>query len=181
MLRLVLAATMTANYGIYGPAFELCENTPREPGSEEYLDSEKYQLRQRDLHAPHSLAEFIGLVNRIRRDNPALQSNQRAVLHEISSDQLIAYSKSSADGGNVVLTVVNLDPREAHAGWTDLDLDALGVPADQPFEVHDLLSGQHYTWQGAHNYVHLEPQLAPAHVFLVQRRHSERDFETYDG
>ena len=181
LLRLVLAANMTANYGIYGPAFELCENAPREPGSEEYLDSEKYQLRHRDRDAPHSLAEFIGLVNRIRRDNPALQQNEDTTLHEIGSDQLLAWSKRSRDGENVVLTVVNLDPNHAHAGWTNLDLGALGVPWDEPFEVHDLLTGEHYTWQGAHNYVGLDPQFGPAHVFLVQRRHSERDFETFYG
>ena len=125
IIRLVLAATMTANYGIYGPAFELCEATPREPGSEEYLDSEKYQLRHWDLDRRDSLKPLISRINRIRKDNPALQSNRHVHFHPIDNEELICYSKRTHDRSNLVLVVVNLDPHYTQAGWVELDLKSL--------------------------------------------------------
>ena len=136
-IRLVLAATMTANYGIYGPAFELCEATPREPGSEEYLDSEKYQLRHWDLDRPDSLKHVIARVNRIRRDNPALQSNRNVHFHDVSNDELLCYSKHTDDRSNIILVAVNLDPHHTQAGWIDLDLEALGLRPDASYQVHE--------------------------------------------
>jgi starch synthase (maltosyl-transferring) len=178
--RLVLAATLGASYGIYGPAFELCENRALRPGSEEYLDSEKYQIRRWDLDRPDSLREFIGRVNAIRRENPALQSNARLRFHAVDNDQLIAYSKTSEDGTSAILVVVNLNPYQTHSGWVDMDGDALGLPEGQPYQMHDLLSEARYLWQGRRNYVELNPSILPAHIFRVRRRvRSERDFDYF--
>ena len=178
MGRLVLAATLGASYGIYGPPFELCEDRAPEPGSEEYLDSEKYQIRYWDLNAPHSLAEFIARVNRIRRENPALHQDRTLRFHRIDNDGLIAYSKTS--GPNAVLTVVNLDPHHRQGGWLDLDLDELGIEHEREFQVHDLLTDARYVWSGARHYLELDPNVVPAHVFRVrQRLRTERDFEYF--
>ncbi len=180
MQRLVLAATLGANYGIYGPAFELCEGRPREAGSEEYLDSEKYEIRQWDLDRPDSLREFIGRVNRIRRDNPALQSDWSLRFHPTDNDHLLCYSKRSDNPANVILVIVNLSPFHTHAGWVDLDLEGLGLVPDQPFQVHDLLTNAHYMWQGPRNYIQLNPHATPAHIFRVRRRtRTEKDFDYY--
>jgi starch synthase (maltosyl-transferring) len=178
--RLVLAATLAANYGIYGPTYELLESAPREPGSEEYRDSEKYQLRHWTINRPDSLWSLIARMNRIRRENAALQSDGGLYFCQIDNDQLMAYLKIDARSGNVILTVVNLDPQQPQSGWVDLDIDALKLDADQPYQVHDLLSEQRYIWRGRHNYVMLDPQRAPAHVFRLRRRvRREQDFDYY--
>ncbi len=178
MARLVLAATLGASYGIYGPAFELCENRPREPGSEEYLGSEKYEIKRWDLESPESLKEFIARVNRIRRENQALQSDWSVRFHVVDNDQLICYSKHTDDLTSVVLVVVNLDPHHTHSGWVELAIEDLGLDPLKPYQVHDLLSGARYLWQGARNYVELNPQVVPAHIFRVQRQvRTKQDFE----
>jgi starch synthase (maltosyl-transferring) len=167
MTRFVLAATLSANYGIYGPAFELCVNLPGEPGSEEYLDSEKYEVMFWDLDAPHSLREFIGRVNRIRRQNPSLQRNDGFQLLDTNNDQLFAYSKQSEDG-NRVMVVVNLDPHNLQSGWLRVPYDELGVVPGESFELHDLLDGGRYTWRGEWNYVELNPHILPAHILRLE-------------
>jgi starch synthase (maltosyl-transferring) len=178
--RLILAATLSANFGIYGPTYELMESAPREPGSEEYRDSEKYQLRHWTLQQPDSLWSLIARMNRIRRENAALQSDSGLHFCKIDNDQLIAYLKVDPGSSNVVLTVVNLDPRHPQSGWVDLDVTALKFDPDQPYQVHDLLSDQRYIWRGRYNYVLLDPQRAPAHVFRLRRRlRSEQDFDYY--
>jgi starch synthase (maltosyl-transferring) len=178
--RLILAATLSSNYGIYGPTYELMESAPREPGSEEYRDSEKYQLRHWTLEQPDSLWSLIARMNRIRRENAALQSDAGLHFCKIENDQLIAYLKVDAASTNAILTVVNLDPHQAQSGWVDLDVAALKFDPDQPYQVHDLLSNQRYIWRGRYNYVLLQPQRAPAHVFRLRRRvRSERDFDYY--
>jgi starch synthase (maltosyl-transferring) len=180
MARLVLAATLGATYGIYGPAFELSENIPRPPGGEEYLDSEKYQIRHWDLNRPDSLKDLIARVNQIRRQNPALHSNDNLRFHTVDNEQLIAYTKHTPDYGNIVLTVVNLDPYHAHTGWLELPLDSLGLDAAQPYQVYDLLTGASYLWHGPRNFVELNPHIVPAHIFSVRRRvRTERDFEYF--
>ncbi|MGH8219709.1 MAG: alpha-1,4-glucan--maltose-1-phosphate maltosyltransferase [Steroidobacteraceae bacterium] len=178
--RLVLAATLGASFGVYGPAFELMEHTAREPGSEEYLDSEKYQIRSWELGREDSLQELVALVNRIRHEHPALQSDARLVFHRTDNETLIAYSKTTPDLSDAILAVVNLDPHHSQSGWLDLDLAALGLEAEQPFQAHDLLSGARFLWRGAHNFVLLDPARGPAHV-LYMRRHvrSERDFDYF--
>ena len=168
MARLVLAATLGTNYGIYGPAFELCVNTPREPGSEEYLNSEKYEIEHWDIEKPNSLKDFIARVNWIRRENPALHSNWSLRFHHVDNDQLICYSKSTENLTNVILVVVNLDYRYTQSGWVDLSLDALGLDYDRPYQVHDLLDDARYHWYGSHNYVELNPHRIPAHIFQIE-------------
>ena len=178
--RLVLAATLAANYGIYGPTYELLESAPREPGSEEYRDSEKYQLRHWSVERSDSLWSLIARVNRIRRENAALQSDAGLQFCKIDNDQLIAYLKIDAASGNAILTVVNLDPHQPQSGWVEFDVDALNLDPDQPYQVHDLLSDQRYLWRGRRNYVMLDPHRAPAHVFRLRRRvRSEQDFDYY--
>ena len=222
--RLVLAATLGANYGIYGPPFELMDARPWRPGSEEYEDSEKFAIRHWDRDDPRSLAPLIARLNRIRRDEPALLRDDTLRFHATDNPQIVAYSKSprpgaravagvsgeatgdasgdatgAADGAagsaregtaggeahaagetadGTVLCIVNLDPHHRHAGWVHLDLAALGLD-DRPFQVHDLLGGGRYAWQGPRNYVELDPGL-PAHVFRVRRRiRTEEDFPYY--
>jgi starch synthase (maltosyl-transferring) len=180
MARLVLAATLAASYGIYGPVFELAEARAREPGGEEYADSEKYQVHRWDLERPDSLRDFIARVNRIRRDNPALQSDWSLAFHAIDNDKLIAYSKTAADGSDIVLVVVNLDPHYRQSGWVELPLERFGLAAGRPYQMHDLLSAARFLWDGARNYVELDPHTTPAHIFRLRRRvRREHDFDYY--
>ena len=165
--RAVLAATLAANYGVYGPAFELCERDAREPGSEEYLNSEKYEIKHRDFHAPGNLRGFLDRLNRLRRDNPALQTDATLRFHETDNPNLICYSKSSPGFGNVIVTVVNLDTVYQQSGWITLDLSALARRADETYAVHDLLNDQRFVWQGARAFIALAPAVTPAHVLRV--------------
>ena len=170
MIRLILAATLGASYGIYGPAFELCENTPRELLSEEYLNAEKYEIKHRDLNAPWSLKDVITRTNFIRRDNRALQSNQRLRFHETDSPLLLCYSKTTEDLTNVILTVVNLDPFNKQSGWVNLDLASLGLNPLRAFQALDLWGGGDYLWHGPRNYVELTPESLPAHILRLRSR-----------
>ena len=180
MIRLCLAATLGANYGIYGPAFELCENRAVRAGSEEYLDSEKYQIREWDINHPGSLKDFIARINRIRRENAALQSDRSLRFHNVDNEQLIAYSKSSEDSSNVILVVVNLDPHHTQSGWVEIPLDLYGLDEHQQYQVHDLVTDARFLWQGPRNYVELNPHAMPAHIFRVRRRvRSEQDFDYF--
>lgn len=176
MARLVLAATLSASYGIYGPPFEVGDNRPREPGSEEYLDSEKYQIRHWNIDRHASLEPFIRRVNHIRHQNPALQTNACLEFHEIDNPEIIAYSKQSEDGHNAVLVVVNLDVYHMQSGWLTLPLRKLGLDPDRPYQMHDLLGDGRYLWHGPTNYVQIDPQVAPAHVFQI-RRHVRREHQ----
>jgi starch synthase (maltosyl-transferring) len=173
MHRLILAATLASNYGIYGPAYELAENAPAEPPagrneSEEYLDSEKYQIRQRNRNEPGSLVPLITALNRIRHENRALQSNASLHFHSIDNANLLCYSKSTPDFANTILVVVNIDSFNEQAGWTELDLERLGVSSGESFLVEDLLHGAQYTWRDR-NYVALRPGIQPAHIFRISR------------
>ena len=168
MARLVLAATLGSNYGIYGPAYELCENAAREEGSEEYLNSEKYEIKRRKLHDPGTLRPFISRVNAIRKENAALQSNVSLRFHATGNEQLIAYSKQTADKKNVIVSVVSLDPVWKQAGFLELPLEELGIDARRPYRVTDLLTGATFTWHGARNYVELRPNEVPAHILRME-------------
>jgi starch synthase (maltosyl-transferring) len=180
MSRLVLAALLSPNYGIYGPPFEHCWNTPLALGSEEYLDSEKYQIRHHDLDRPSSLKDFIARVNRLRREHAALQTNEHLRFLEVDNEEIICFSKSSADRSQVILAVVSLDPHHRQSGWVELPLEEFGLDADRPCQVHDLLSDARFLWHGRRNYVELDPAIVPAHIFQVRRRvRSERDFEYF--
>jgi starch synthase (maltosyl-transferring) len=169
--RVILAATLSANYGIYGPAYELLEGRPAKPApgktsSEEYLDSEKYQLRDWDRSNPNSIAPLIRQLNLIRNENPALQRNENLVFHAVPNDHLLVYSKATSDGTNVVLIVVNLDPRTEQSGWLDLNLAALDLPWEGWFDVEDLLTGIRYHWKDQWNFVSLSPEKT-AHIFRI--------------
>jgi starch synthase (maltosyl-transferring) len=180
MARLVLAATLGPSYGIYGPAFELSENRPLAPGREEYLDAEKYEIKAWDINRPDSLQGLIGRVNQIRHENPAFRNNFNLRFHEVDNDQIIAYSKSSLDGTNQVLVVVNLDPHYKQSGFITLPLEELGIDSRQPYQAHDLLTEARYLWQGTHNYVELNPLTIPAHIFVIRRKvRTEHDFDYY--
>ena len=178
--RVVLAATLGPNYGIYGPAYELIENKPIRAGSEEYLNSEKYEIRDWDLDAPHSIAAAIADINRARRENAALHASRGLFFHPTDNPYLIAYSKLSRDRSNTVLMVVNLDPFHVQTGWVDLNLERLQVRPDETFQVHDQLTGARYLWQGPRSFVELSPDKIPAHIFRVLHRvRSEKDFDYF--
>lgn len=177
IVRLILAATLSANYGIYGPAYERMINTPREPGSEEYLNSEKYEVKNWSP-SDDDLTDIITVINRIRRENPALQQNATLKFHPTDNEQMVCYSKAS--GENVIVVVANVDPHNEQGGWIDLDLPAIGLESGKPFQVHDLIRGARYTWQGGRNFVKLNPAVFPAHIFRIRRRvRTERDFEYF--
>ncbi|HTV82913.1 MAG TPA: alpha-1,4-glucan--maltose-1-phosphate maltosyltransferase [Acidobacteriaceae bacterium] len=178
--RLVLAATLGPSYGIYGPAFELGEHEPVRPGCEEYLHSEKYEIRHWKLDAPESIASAVASVNRARRENSALHANHNLCFHATDNPSLIAYSKTSFDSANMVLVVVNLDLHHTQAGWIELDLDVLRIGAEDTIQLWDQLSGARFLWQGARNYIELSAETMPAHLFRVLRRvRSEKDFDYY--
>lgn len=169
--RVILAATLSASYGIYGPAYELLEGRPAPPspgktGSEEYLDSEKYQIRTWDRSSPDSLAPLLTQLNRIRHENPALQRNLGLHFHPCDNANLLCYSKATEDRANVLLVVVNLDSRQEQTGWLDLALDRIGIPWSAAFTVQDLLTGTTYSWNGQRNYVALRPEIT-AHIFQI--------------
>jgi starch synthase (maltosyl-transferring) len=176
MARLVLAATSAASYGIYGPVFELCENKPRTTGSEEYLHSEKYEIRHFDLNAPTSLAGFVARVNEIRRQCPVLQHDRNLALCPVDNDQMIAYvrtpparlASAAPERARPVVVVVNLDARYRQSGWVELDFSALGIDPPSSFLAHDLLTGARYQWQGPRNFVILDPSVVPAHILSLE-------------
>jgi starch synthase (maltosyl-transferring) len=175
--RLILAATASSSWGIYGPPFELMEQVARR-GAEEYVDNEKYQLRHWDLERTDSLAPLIRLLNQIRRENPPLQDNRGLHIHPTDNDFVLAYSKRSDEGA--VLVVINLDSSHSHSAWVDLDAMALGVKPDETFQVHDLVGDARYRWRAGRNFVQLDPNVMPAHIFRIRRHaRSEHDFEYF--
>jgi len=167
-LRLVLAATLGASYGIYGPAFELVDVRPLRPGREDYLDSEKYQVRTWDLNRPGSLRGLITKVNAIRRAHPALQQDRTLRFLRTDNERLLAYAKTGDDGADAILVVVNLDPVWKQAGWVEVPAQpSAGHP---PYRVEDLLNGGRFTWRtDSWNYVELDPANTPAHVLQLSR------------
>ncbi|HEX2041982.1 MAG TPA: alpha-1,4-glucan--maltose-1-phosphate maltosyltransferase [Acidimicrobiales bacterium] len=166
-LRLVLAALLVPSYGIYS-GYELCENVPASDANEEYLWSEKYEIKRRDWSRPDSIAPLVSRVNELRRRHPAFSELRNIRFHQSLNDNILAWSKHTDDRSDVVLVVVNLDPHAAHEDTLTLDLGFLGLPWDLPFEAHDELTGVTYTWQGAHPYVRLDPVLQPAHVLHLR-------------
>lgn len=176
IIRLVLAATLSSNYGVYGPAFELCEREPF-PGKEEYNHNEKYEIKQWEWDRPGNLKGLYSRLNRIRRDNPAFQRTRHLRFVETDNPNLLAYLKIDPrhhGHPNTMLVVVNLDPHHTQSGWVDLPLDHLGLADHQPFVVQDLLPEftgpvptAVYRWQGSRNFVKLDPTIYPAHIFKV--------------
>ncbi|MGZ5996135.1 MAG: alpha-1,4-glucan--maltose-1-phosphate maltosyltransferase, partial [Isosphaeraceae bacterium] len=180
--RLVLAATLGATYGIYGPPFEQCVATPVRPGSEEYLNSEKYQITHWDLDVAWSLRDYITRVNEVRRENRALQFNRNLRFFDIDNDALICYGKSTPDMTNLIVVIVNLDPSHTHSGWVRLPVQDLhlGSALAESYQVHDLISDERFLWHGATNFVKLDPQVNPAHILRVRRKlRTEQDFDYF--
>ena len=167
MARVTLAATLAANYGIYGPAYELQEHEAMRPGPRSTSTRRSTSARCGTATRADSLADFIAVLNRARHGNPALQSDGGLRFLPIDNDQLIAYAKVTPDRSNVVVCVVNLDPHHPQTGWVELDLAAFGLAPDQAYQMHDLLSGAHFLWNGSRNYVALDPHQCPAHVMQL--------------
>jgi starch synthase (maltosyl-transferring) len=165
-VRLVLAATLSPLYGMYS-GFELCDNMPARRGSEEYLNSEKYEIRTRDWNAPGNLNDEIARINRIRREHPALQRLTNVTFYESENPEILFYGKHAPD--DEILVTVNLDPHHPQATMVHVPVEALGLGHDVPYQVEDLLTGARYTWQGSRNFVRLDPTQQVAHVFRVPR------------
>ncbi len=179
IIRLILAATLSSNYGIYGPAFELCIGNAIE-GKEEYLNSEKYEIKRWDRNQAGNIRAVIERVNRARRDNPSLQRFRNLKFYEIDNNMMIAYGKATGDLSNITIMVVNLDPYHKQSGWLVLPLEELGIDPGQPYLLHDLLSNDKYIWQGSRNYLELDPRVMPAHILKVHRRlRREQDFDYF--
>jgi starch synthase (maltosyl-transferring) len=167
-LRLVLAATLSSLYGIYS-GYELCENVPFAPGSEEYLHSEKYELKVRDWDAPGNLVDFITRINRIRRQHRALKLYKNLRFYGADDPAVLWYGKATPGGDDVVFVAASLDPFAARATMVDIPLPELGLAPDQPYRMHELLSDVIYEWRGPRGYVELDPQRDPAQVFVLRR------------
>jgi len=179
VIRLALAATLSASYGIYGPAYELCVGKAME-GKEEYLDSEKYEVRFWNRDDPSSLRGFITLVNRIRREHPALQTTWNVEFHKSDNKRVLFYSKKDVSGDDLLLVAVNLDPFGVQTAELEIPPEVLGVEEGSPYLVHDLLSEERYIWEGSRNTITLDPQRMPAKIMAVRRRLlRENDFDYY--
>jgi starch synthase (maltosyl-transferring) len=168
MIRVALAATLSPLYGIYS-GYELCENEPL-PGREEYLDSEKYQFKERDWNAPGNIKDWIARLNKIRKENRALQFYTNLRFHDADNDAILFYSKMTPARDNIILVVVNLDPHRKQNSFVYVPIESFGQMESDVYQVEDLLSGATFTWRGRRNYVELDPDIQPAHVFLVRRR-----------
>ena len=179
MMRLVLAATLSSNYGIYGPAFELTINEAVS-GKEEYMNSEKYEIKQWDWEREGNLKDFIARVNKIRKENPALQSTFNIEQYDVDNDNLLFYGKYNDDSSNIILVVLNLDPFHVHSGWVKVPIHKFGIEPHQPYLVHDLLGDDKYIWQGERNYVEINPYISPAHIFRLRKKlKREMDFDYF--
>ena len=167
MIRVLLAATLSPLYGIYS-GYELCENEAL-PGREEYLDSEKYQFKERDWNAKGNIKNWITRLNRIRNQNRALQLYTNLRFYPAENDAILFYGKMTAARDNIILVVVNLDPHRKQNSFVDVPIEQFGQMESDDYRVQDLLSGTTYTWRGRRNYVELDPNIQPAHIFLVRR------------
>jgi starch synthase (maltosyl-transferring) len=167
------------DYGIYGPAYELCVDQAVE-GREEYLNSEKYEIKQWDWNARGNIRGVVERVNRIRRQNPALQSIRNIKLYPIDNEAMLCYGKMTPDGSNIIVTVVNIDPHRRQAGCMRLPLDRMGIDQNRPFLAHDLMTDDKYIWQGETNYIELDPHVMPGHILHVRKRLGrETDFDYF--
>ena len=177
LIRAALAATLSPVYGIYS-GFELCENAAL-PNREEYLDSEKYQWKERDWNAPGNIKDFITRLNRVRRENRALQQYRNLRFHPADNDQVLFYSRATAGLDNILLIAVSLDPWNPCEAYLDVPVQEFGWLEGDSYQVHDLLNDVRYLWTGKRNYIRLDPT-KPAHIFRVRRWVSrEQDFDYY--
>ncbi|MEK0446888.1 MAG: Alpha,4-glucan:maltose-phosphate maltosyltransferase 1 [Verrucomicrobiota bacterium] len=178
LIRAALAATLSPAYGIYS-GFELCENAAL-PNKEEYLDSEKYQWKERDWNAPGNIKAFLTTLNRIRRENRALQQFRNIRFHWAENERVLFFSKTTEARDNLLLIIVTLDPWHPHGSFLHVPLDILGCTEDETYQVHDLVTDERFLWSGTRNYVELDPNSRPTHIFRVRRKTlREQDFEQY--
>jgi len=179
IIRLILAATLSSSYGIYGPAYELCVGEALD-GKEEYLHSEKYEIKRWNREGPGNIRAVIERVNRVRRQNPSLQSIRNIRLCPVDNEAILCYVKMTEDQSNITVTVVSMDPRYRQSGWIRLPLDEMGIDPRRPFLAHDLLTDDKYIWQGETNYIELDPHVMPGHILRVRRRlRRETDFDYF--
>jgi starch synthase (maltosyl-transferring) len=179
IIRLVLAATLSSNYGIYGPAFELCVGEAVE-GKEEYLNSEKYEIKDWDRNQKGNIRAVIDRVNRCRRENTSLQQTRNLRFFTVDNDMILCYGKATNDMSNITITLVNLDPYHTQSGWVTLPLEDLQIDLGQPYLLHDQLSDDKYIWQGHTNYIELDPRVLPAHILCLHKRlKRETDFDYF--
>ena len=149
-------------------------------GKEEYLDSEKYELKQWDRRRTGNIRAVVERINRIRRENPSLQEIRNLTFYEIENEMMITYGKALKDGSNAMLIVVNLDPYHTQSGWLNLPVEEMGIDPAQPYLLHDLLSNDKYIWQGGRNYLELDPRVMPAHILKVYKHmRREQDFDYF--
>lgn len=167
--RLILAATMSSNYGIYGPAFELCVNEPY-PAKEEYLNSEKYEIKHWNRDQPGNIKDIISCVNKIRRKHAALQMTRNICFCEVNNEKLISFYKSTDDHSDIILVVVSLDLTHRQAGIVELPIEKFGIEENQEFQVKELFSQAQYTWRGRKNYVDIKDQEVPGQIFHIQKK-----------
>lgn len=167
IIRYALASTLSASYGMYGPAYEFGENTPVE-GKEEYLNSEKYEVRHYDWRKANRMTDIITLVNKARKENQALQSTWNLQFCAVENPNLIAYLKATDDLSNIILVIVNLDPHQRHTGYVQLPVQRLRLGSHINVKLHDLLTDEHYTWTQEWNYVELDPGKIPFHVLRLE-------------
>jgi starch synthase (maltosyl-transferring) len=167
-LRLVLAATLSSLYGIYS-GYELCENVPFAPGSEEYLNSEKYEIKARDWNAPGNIVDLVTRVNRIRRDHRALQRYDNLRFYAADDPNVLFYGKLTPERDDAVFVAVNLDPFAPHASVVGVPLAELGLADDATYRMHELLDDVVYEWRGPRGYVELDPRRDPAQIFVLRR------------
>lgn len=179
IIRVILAATLSSNYGIYGPAYELCINDAIED-KEEYLNSEKYEIKHWNRNQEGNISAVIERINRARRENSSLQRTRNLKFYDIDNNMMIAYGKTTEDLSNITIMVVNLDPYHKQSGWLVLPLKELGMDPEQTYLLHDILSNDKYIWQGDRNYLELDPRVMPAHILKVHRRlRREQDFDYF--
>jgi starch synthase (maltosyl-transferring) len=167
MIRVIMAATLSPLYGIYS-GYELCENKAL-PGREEYLDSEKYQFKKRDWNAPGNIKDWVARINQIRKQNRALQMYTNLRFYPANNEAILFYGKMTPARDNIILVVVNLDPFRKQNSFVHVPIEEFGQMEGDEYQVHDLLNGARYTWRGRQNYVELDPEIQPAHIFLVRR------------
>jgi starch synthase (maltosyl-transferring) len=176
--RLVLAATLSSCYGIYS-GYEFSENEAV-PGTEEYLNSEKFEIKSRDWNKSGNIRAFITRINTIRKNNPALTANRSLAFYPVDNEQLLFYGKHTDDLTNILLVVVNLDPHNVQEGWLEVPIESFYIEENEVYQVHELLYDNRFLWQGRRNYVRLEPAESTAHIFLLRRKQrTERDFDYF--
>ena len=167
LIRALLAATLSTVYGIYS-GFELCENVGI-AGKEEYLNSEKYQFKERDWNAAGNIKDYVTKLNAIRHQNRALREYENLRFHTIENEQILFYSKATEALDNIILVMVTVDPYNSQSGFAYVPIESFGIPAEDPYQVEDLITGEKFTWRGRRNFVMLDPHARPAHIFRVRR------------